>query len=281
MPGGHHYLSRPPGLGNAQAKITVLDAGAGAAVHIQTRRSHWLLDCGSERDYQRLLRQYLHSAGVNDLSALLLTHGDAQHIGATESVLSDLQPALLIDNPAHDRSSIHKRLRRVFEERRVRVLRPVSGDLLPIDDEIRCSVLYPPQDFSKPLGDDQALVIQLQFKRGPSVLLMSDSGHATEQALLKSGAALHSDIVIKGQHHSGKSGSMEFLEAVRPRIIVGSSRDFPSHERIDDQWAELVAQRGIKLFRQSDSGAVEIFVRREDWHARAYATGETFLSSSR
>jgi ComEC/Rec2-related protein len=281
MPAGHHYLAHPPGLGNAQAKITVLDAGAGAAVHVQTKRNHWLLDCGSERDYQRLLRQYLHSAGVNNLSALMLSHGDSQHIGATASLLRDLPPGLLIDNPARDRSSIHKRLRREFDERHIRILRPVRGDVVPIDDYVSCSVLYPPRDFSRPLGDDHALVVQLQFERGPRVLLMSDSGHATEQALLRSGSALNSDIVIKGQHHSGTSGSIEFLDAVHPKVIVGTSRDFPSHERIDDQWAELVAQRGIKLFRQSDSGAVEIFVRGADWKARAYATGETFLSTSR
>jgi competence protein ComEC len=281
VPAGHYYLPHPPGLGDAQAKITVLDVASGATIHLQTRKQDWLFDCGSEKGYERILRQYLHSAGVNDLSTLMLTHGDSQHIGGATRLLADLSPVILIDNPAHDRSSIHKRLRHLFDERRLKINRPVQGDVLPTDRDVSCAVLYPPRDFSASAGDDQALVSQLQFAGGLRILLMSDSGFPTEQALLKSGIDLHSDIVIKGQHHSGKSGSVEFLDAVRPQLIVGSSRDFPAHERIDDQWADLVRGREIKLFKQSDSGAVEIFVRAQSWEARAYATGETFRSSTR
>ena len=40
---------------------------------------------------------------------------------------------------------------------------------------------------------------------------MSDSGIKTEEALLASGLDLQSDIIIKGQHHSGESGSDAFL----------------------------------------------------------------------
>src|SRR5438477_1807311 len=50
LPAGHYYLPHPPGLGSAVAKLTVLDLGAGAAVHLQTRHQDWLFNCGSERD---------------------------------------------------------------------------------------------------------------------------------------------------------------------------------------------------------------------------------------
>ena len=111
---------------------------------------------------------------------------------------------------------------------------------------------------------------------------MSDSGLATEKALLDARIDLHSDILIKGQHHSGKSGSDEFLNAVQPRLVVATSRDFPRHERVDDQWAESIQRlRQIKLFRQDETGAVEIFLQRNGWDARAYVTGEIFRSSSR
>jgi competence protein ComEC len=281
MPGGHHYLPHPPGLGTATAKITVLDLGAGAAVHLQTRTGEWLFDCGSERDYGRIVREYLHSAGVNRINALSLSHGDAQHIGGAARLVSELRPVELLDNPAPDRSSIHKRLRRMFREGGLRVIQPVRGDMLPLRNDLACAVVFPPRDFSAPIGDDQALVLQLQFHDGVRVLLMSDSGMATEKALLDSGADLRSEILIKGQHHSGKSGSVEFVEAVRPKLIIATSRDFPQHERIDDQWADDVRRRGIKLFRQDDVGAVEISVWPRRWEARGYVTGEVFRSSSR
>jgi competence protein ComEC len=282
MPAGHYYLPHPPGLGTASAKITVLDLGAGAAVHLHTRHQDWLFDCGSERDYDRSVREYLHSAGVNRLNALLLTHGDAQHIGGAIRLLSQMRPGMVIDNPAPDRSSVHKRLRQLFDQKQLRLVRPVQNQNVALGDDITCAVLYPPVSFSAPVGDDQTLVTQLRFGSGPRVLFLSDSGMATESALLTSNRTdLRSEIVIKGQHHSGKSGSAEFLQAVQPRVVVATSRDFPRHERIDEQWAEQLRGQNVQLFRQDQTGAVEIRFWPEHWEARGYADGATFRSSSR
>ena len=87
--------------------------------------------------------------------------------------------------------------------------------------------------------------------------------------------------MVKGQHHSGISGSPEFIDAVRPRVIIATSRSFPNSERITEEWAEMVRVRGIKLFRQDESGAVELKFFREGWEARSYLTGDTFRSPSR
>lgn len=281
LPAGHYYLPHPPGLGSAAAKLTVLDVGAGAAIHLQTHNQEWMFDCGSERDYDRLVREYLHTAGINTLDGLLLSHGDSQHIGGAGHLLSEIRPKTLIDNPAPDRSSSHKRLRRMLDEHKRSVTRPTRGEVLQIGPDVTCAVVHPPRDFSSPISDDQALVLRLQVRRGPSILLMSDSGFATEKALVDSAIRLRSDILIKGQHHSGKSGSNEFLEAVRPQLIVATSRDFPHHERVDEQWADELQKRNIKLFKQSDTGAVQIWLRSDGWEARAYVTGETFRSVSR
>src|SRR5213076_3410116 len=113
------------------------------------------------------------------------------------------------------------------------------------------------------------------------LLFMSDSGYATEKSLVESGTDLRSDILIKGQHHSGNSGSDIFLDAVQPRLIVATLRDFPQQERISDQWAERVRARGIQLFRQDETGAVEVELGKDGWQARAYLTGEIFRSDKR
>jgi beta-lactamase superfamily II metal-dependent hydrolase len=90
-----------------------------------------------------------------------------------------------------------------------------------------------------------------------------------------------SDVLVKGQHHSGKSGSDNLLDAVQPRLIVATSRDFPQQERISDEWAQRVQARGIKLFRQDETGAVELEFGEHGWQVRAYLTGEIFRSSNR
>lgn len=281
MPGGHYYIAHPQIEGPLNAKLTVLDLGVGAAVHLRSNQSDWLLDCGSERNYERVLRPYLHSAGVNRLTGLLLSHGDALHIGATRRLLDDLPLARLIDNPVLDRSAVHQRLRREFEERRLNSKSLRLGERIPISPNISARILFLDSGLAGRTADDQAMVVQLIIAPSTKILMMSDSGYKTEKALADSGEDLRSEILIKGQHHSGESGSAAFLQAVHPRLIVATSRDFPAHERISDEWAERVRTAGMKLFRQDETGAVELRFASEYWEARAYVTGETFRSSSR
>src|SRR5439155_13051134 len=130
---------------------------------------------------------------------------------------------------------------------------PTAGDSFQLAHDASAKVLHPPGGFVASSTDDQAFVVQVSVPHPVKILFMSDSGYTTENALLGSGEDLRSDIMIKGQHHSGDSGSETFLGAVQPRLIIATSRDFPEHERISDEWAERVHARGIKLFRQDET----------------------------
>src|SRR5438093_4553959 len=280
IPGGHFYVEQLHWPEKLAAKIAILDLGAGAAVHLRTGGADWLFDCGSERSYESVVREYLHWAGVNRLNGLLLTHGDSLHIGGAAELLHDFPRVRLIDNPAPDRSTIHQRLQRLFRERGIKPADLATGDSFRLSRKVTAHVLFPPQSFSASIADDQACVLQLVLSSGARVLLTSDSGIKTEDQLLRRNADLHSDVWIKGQHHSGNSGSGPFLDAVQPRLVIATSRDFPDYERIDDKWAEDVQARGIKLFRQDETGAVTLRFGRTGWEAQSYLTGETFRSSS-
>jgi len=281
IPGGHFYVGQPHWSENARANVTALDVGAGAAVHVRAGSAEWLFDCGSDRNYQRVVRQYLHWVGVNRLDGLLLTHGDSLHIGGAAQLLRDFPRVRLIDNPAPDRSAVHQQLQHLFQERGIKPDNFAAGDTFRVAREVTARVLFPSRVFLAKIADDQTYVIQLVVAPSTSILLMSDSGEKTENSLLAYGLNLRSDIIIKGQHHFGQSGSDRFLEAVQPQLIIATSRDFPEYERISDEWAEHVRARGIKLFRQDEAGAVTVRVGRDGWEAQSYLTGETFRSSSR
>jgi ComEC/Rec2-related protein len=281
VPAGHFYLERPH-RGSSATEITVLDSGAGGAAHLRVPGIDWLFDCGSERDHEYLLRPYLQSRGVNRLDGLLLTHGDTLHIGGALDVLRTCFPRVVIDNPLGDRSRVHRRLRTAFPSLGLQPRTPAAGESVSLRRDLVAHVLFPSRTAGAARTDDQALVIQLVSTFTPfRVLFMSDSGEATEGALLDRGIDLRSDILIKGQHSSGNSGSAAFLDAVRPKLIVASSRDFPSSERLNDEWVEQVRARGIKLFRQDETGAVILRLGADEWEARAYLTGEIFRSTSR
>ena len=281
IPGGHSYVEHPSLPVGERMEINALDLKSGGAVHVRTTNSDWLFDAGSLRDYDRVVRQYLRSKGVNRLDGLILTHGDAGHIGGASGVLLDFHPRQLIDTAMPDRSPIHRRL--IAELALAGGPRRLcaAGDEFDLSQDVRARILFPPRGFEGGKADDQALVIQLAVSGKLRVLIMSDSGVATEEFLLKNYPALRSDIVVKGQHHSGISGSDAFLAAVQPQAIVATSRDFPENERIKNEWVERVGARGIKLFRQDETGAVRIRIFRDRWEARTYVTSETFRRTSR
>jgi beta-lactamase superfamily II metal-dependent hydrolase len=280
FPGGHYYIEHPHWPNGSIARIDVLDLGAGAAVHLRAGSRDWLLDCGSDRQYDTIVRNYLHREGINRLDGLVLTHGDSLHIGAAERVIDDVLPRIILDNPLPDRSTVHRRIRKALDRPNLSRRDLVAGDLFALTKDVHGHAFYPPRLSLASTVDDQSMVLQVRIGTIARVLFVSDSGRATENALLRSGVDLRSDILVKGQHHSSPSGAPAFLDAVKPRLIIATSRDFPDNERIKDDWVEDLQRRGIRLFRQDETGAVQLRFRHDGWEAQAYVTGEVFRSSS-
>src|SRR6058998_2047841 len=161
VPSGHFYVEHPHWPEKLVAKITVLDVGAGAAVHLQTGSANWLFDCGNERNYQRVVREYLHWAGINRLSGLLLSHGDALHLGGTTQLLDDFPRIRVVDNAAPDHSAVHRRLQQLFREHGIEPDNLAAGDSFRLSPDVTARVLFPPRNFSSSVTDDQAYVIHL------------------------------------------------------------------------------------------------------------------------
>ena len=277
-PAGHFYMELPHRPSGAQVEITTLDLGAGAAVHVRTPESDWLIDCGGVREFKRIVRGYLHARGINQLDGIILTHGDSKHLGAGPSIERAFHPRTWIDTAAPDRSSAHKELIAHLAAQQIERRLCAAPDEVRLAKSVTARFLFPPAGFDASNVDDEAAVIQIEVAQRWCILLMSDSGLATERALLDANTELESDILIKGQHHSGVSGSPEFLEQVRPRLLIASSADFPENERVKEVWAQDVARRGIRLFRQDRTGAVALRFYRDRWEAVPYLPGEIFSS---
>ena len=278
LPAGHLYLPRFT-ESHTPIMITVLDEGTGGAAHIRANGYDWLIDCGGERNYERTLKSLLHSRGVNRLQGILLTHGDAHHIGAALETIAGFAPREIYDNPLEVRSSAQRRFRDAPGKPEPRLL--FRGNCLLLGRDVHAEILYPPPNIKIRSADDAPLIAQLIINEQIRVLFESDAGAEAEVALLESGDDLKSDILIKGQHHSGDSGTREFLDGVKPKLIIATSRESPVAEQITEEWSSEIARRGIKLFRQDRTGTVEIQFRGEDWTAQSYLTGECFRSSKR
>jgi beta-lactamase superfamily II metal-dependent hydrolase len=110
---------------------------------------------------------------------------------------------------------------------------------------------------------------------------MSDSGQTTEDRLLDHQIDVRSDIIIKGQHNSEPSATAKFLDAVQPRVIITTSRPFSENERVKDEWVQMVTARGIKLFRQDETGAIRLRFWEDRWEVVPYLTPDIFRATNR
>jgi len=281
VPGGHIYVELPRTGPAPVCELTVLDVGEGAAIHLRSGGNDWLIDCGSTWTYGKIVLPYLRARGVNRLDGLAVTHGDTQHLGGALELLDDFTPRRVADSILRDRSSTRRQLHEQLAVRALGKSLCQRGDRLRISASTSLRVLFPPAGIQRTTADDKALVVQLEAA-GTRVLLMSDSGFRTEQWLLENEPDLRSDIVIKGQHASDFSGTIEFLARVAPQAVICSDLGRGRPTQPLDEWESAVIARGITVFRQDRCGAVRIALREGGaFELSGFVGGQTLRSRAR
>ena len=260
----------------APAALTVFDFGSGGATAIESGGRLWLMDCGSRWDFENILTPWMRSTGHWKPDTLVLTHGDANHIGGVATLLETNALPRVIDSPLTDRSPVRRRLHAAMDAAALPTLQARSGDHFEISPSASLKILHPPDGLVAATADDKSLVALLE-SGGTRILFLSDAGPTTFQWLLENQSAeIPADIVILGRHKSGAPPEASFLRAVNPSLVLATAADFPSNEPIDEQWASMVESLGIRLFRQDRTGAVGIRLEKESWSAEGFLDGVTF-----
>jgi beta-lactamase superfamily II metal-dependent hydrolase len=179
----------------------------------------------------------------------MLTHGDDAHIGSFSSLSKSTPAELLVESPLDYRSPSYRALGST--EDRFNVARASEGREFDLGQGAVLRILFPPVGFEKGLADNQAMVAQIEH-HGRRLLFTSDAGFATEKWLLKNCRYLPSDVLVCGRHLSDHSLLSEFVSAVSPQALISS-------DLVDRSITDLRA-RGIRVFNQRHSGAVEITI---------------------
>ncbi len=273
FPGGSFYVASPMEYRAGRYEVTILDVGGGGAAHIRADGRDWLIDCGHQYDYNRCVLPYLRSRGVNSLDGLALTHGDTQHIGGALSAFHDFAPAILLESPCKDRSRTRAQIHAALEEQDFGKRIVWTGDCVDLSRRARLRVLYPPPGIAKSTAADKALVLLLETEDG-RVLLSSDSGFATEEWLIQNTPDIRADVLVKGQHKKDISGTPDFLLRVAPKAVVCSAPEQGSL----DEWAGMLHEKGIALFRQDATGAVTIQMDSSGIRVDGFLNNQSFRS---
>ncbi len=241
-------------------ELTVLSLNDGSAMFLNVpgERNDWLIDGGGKWDGARVLPEFLRSQGVDRLGAVVLTRGVESHAGGLSAVLSNIPVARALRVDAPLLSKYGRQWLATVNERRIPVRALRAGDTLSAGDRVCVEVLHPSSKAISARSDDNALIMAIKVGT-TRVLLMSDTGETVERRLLESGADMHASVIVRGQHGKETYCSPEFIAAARPEVVVLEVNNMrPSGWNPDTDLRERLKERGIKLLRTDETGAVTI-----------------------
>lgn len=200
----------------AGIRVVFFDCGKADSALVQVGESTLLIDTGTDADGKAILGK-LRALGVNQLDALVITHGHKDHIGGADRILETLEVGQVWEGPLSGEGKQAEQFREALEDlgKEAALLRP--GDSFPLG-EATVTCLGPLSDRAED-ENDRSLVLRVAY-RDTAFLF---TGDAEREALDDLMAAYRqgelSAQVLKVPHHGGaERNSRLFFQAVLPKI---------------------------------------------------------------
>ena len=256
-------LARERGDGNLH--LTLMDVGQGDAMLVTLPNGKTLMvDAGGvslhgEFDIgDRVLGPALRARGIRRLDYLAITHADPDHIGGAQSLVRDFNPHEVWYGTYVDNHLPSMQLQSMAERKQAAWRWLQAGDRLEMGG-IELRVHHPGvADWQRPaVRNDDSLVIELRYGQ-VSMLLTGDIGGEVERALLPE-LDLLPIAVLKSPHHgSGTSSSEEFIQKLRPRVVLISSGRANPYGHPVPQVMKHYKEAQSTVFRTDQDGQVEL-----------------------
>jgi competence protein ComEC len=201
-------------------ELVAADVGQGSAVLVRTRSHLLLADAGPSWSPQadagsRVLLPLLRARGEARIDTLVLTHGDADHIGGAAALLRGLPVTTVLTSIPSSHS-----LAPTAASAGSAWTRCHAGQAWTWDG-VSFRVLHPLADDTTPTSNATSCVLQVRDRHGFTALITGDLEAPQEAALVqREGDALRSQVLIVPHHGSRTSSSAAFLARVAPELAV-------------------------------------------------------------
>lgn len=239
-------------IASGEMKVTYIDIGQGDATLIQTKDAAMLIDTGEYEEKNTLMAE-LTAAGVEELDYLILTHPDADHIGAGDVVVENypvknvMMPDLERDTKAYEYTM------EAIENADIHVIHPEVGEEYELGDAR--FVVIGPYEVSE--DDTNNSSVSIKLVHGSNTFLFTgDAEEAEEGEMVSDHIDLECDVLKCGHHGSRTATSDRFLAAADPTWAVISCGE-------DNQYgfphADVVAKLeddDVQIYRTDTMGTV-------------------------
>ena len=280
-------------------RITFLDVGQGDGILIQSGSFSCLIDGGSSSEtqvWQYRIESTLKYYGISTLNAVLISHGDSDHISGIQELLEGYElgygngnvggitvERLIFPDTGYPDDKLET-LRLLAGENGIPVgILKAGGKLCSGKLELTC--LYPKAGLAT--GDSNQDSMVLLLKMDDFTALFTGDLELEGEALFLDAcreylkiASSQADLtrkdpdgmadwngklnLLKVAHHGSKNGtSEEFLRLFSPRAAVISCGKDNSYGHPAEEVLDRLGQSGAEIYRTDLSGAVTVEIRDE------------------
>ena len=239
--------------------VSYIDVGQGDAILIESAGQYMLIDTGNW-DATKKLFSVLEEYGVTELSALVLTHNDADHIGNADDLIYQYPVKRLYMTYEQKDTNSYKNLVSAIKGKEgganLEVSFPFIGDKIPLGNVV-LDVLGPVK--GKKYDDSNSYSIILKLVNGnDSFLFTGDATGEEVEDAASVGADFGAEVLKLAHHGSANCGcnSEIFLNTVDATTFVvscGLKNDF-GHPHVETM--NYARTKGIHLFRTDLQGTI-------------------------
>ncbi|WP_017755852.1 DNA internalization-related competence protein ComEC/Rec2 [Calidifontibacillus oryziterrae] len=248
--------------------LTMIDVGQGDSILIELpyRKGVYLIDTGGRTSFEQqdwekqeksfdigedIVTPYLKARGIRTINKLVLTHGDADHIGGARSVINYVKVNEVVIGLG-EIDNEEKQLYKYFKDQNIPITQVKNGNGWAIEN-YQFYVL-------SPYGDEKSKnnrsVVIYTILGGYKWLFTGDLEEKGESRLLTQFPNLTVDVLKVGHHGSKTSSSKSFIERLSPKyalLSVGESNRFghPHSEIIN-----LLKGQHTQILRTDKHGAI-------------------------
>lgn len=254
---------------NPYGKIIFIDVGQGDSILIRMpfNKGNYLIDTGGIMAFEQqgwqvrrevydpgknVVLPLLKSEGIDKLDKLILTHGDADHIGGAPALFDEILVKQLILPRETEMSGLEINI----------IKKAIGKGTVVYSGGAGTSWKGGGGDFNilNPSGNtgdrNERSIVLLANIGGKKWLFTGDLGNEGEQSLLRNYRDLKIDVLKIGHHGSKYSSSQEFIESLSPEYAVISVGTKNRYGHPGREVLERLNNNGIRLFRTDINGAV-------------------------
>ena len=199
-----------------------------------------------------VIAPYLRNSGIETLDTLIISHGDADHIGGAAALRAAFPARRVL-------SSVPKRL-------------PGATHCLAGQswrwDGVEFTVLSPEKGTAK--GNNASCVLLIKSRHG-NVLLTGDIESAAEKQLVSRwGDALHATVLVVPHHGSKTSSTQAFINTVNPRFTLFPFGYKNRYRHPNQQVVERYRLHRSHLLDSPTHGAITVKLREQGIDVSGY-----------